>query len=201
MFLKICLLGYLTERSKRTMQQEKAVSLLFRKTGGFWMKRKEWTGGLYFIYLAFVVWVILLKFSTSPEQLPHLQNINLIPYGDSESINGQLDVQELVENILIFVPFGIYAGMLVREKSWWKVILAGAGFSLLLETLQYVFAIGASDITDVINNTLGAVLGVVLWKGFHRIAGERSWLIVQILATVGTIGMLGLSALLLFANT
>lgn len=165
------------------------------------MKRKEWTGGLYFIYLAFVVWVILLKFSTSPEQLPHLQNINLIPYGDSESINGQLDVQELVENILIFVPFGIYAGMLVREKSWWKVILAGAGFSLLLETLQYVFAIGASDITDVINNTLGAVLGVVLWKGFHRIAGERSWLIVQILATVGTIGMLGLSALLLFANT
>lgn len=165
------------------------------------MKRKEWTGGMYFIYLAFVVWVILLKFSTSPEQLPHLQNINLIPYGDSGSINGQLDVQELVENILIFVPFGIYAGMLVREKSWWKVILAGAGFSLLLETLQYVFAIGASDITDVINNTLGAVLGVVLWKGFHRIAGERSWLIVQILATVGTIGMLGLSALLLFANT
>lgn len=164
------------------------------------MKRKEWTTGLYFVYLAFVVWVILLKLSTSPADLPHLRNINLIPYGDSGIINGQLDVRELVENILIFVPFGVYAGMLVGEKSWWKVILAGAGFSLLLETLQYVFAIGASDITDVINNTLGAVLGVLLWKGFHRIAGERSWLIVQIVAGIGTVGMLGLSALLLIAN-
>lgn len=164
------------------------------------MKRKEWTTGLYFVYLAFVVWVILLKFSTSPAELSHFRNINLIPYGDSGIINGQLDVRELVENILIFVPFGVYAGMLVREKSWWKVILAGAGFSLFLETLQYVFAIGASDITDVINNTLGAVLGVLLWKGFYRIAGERSWLIAQIIATIGTVGMLGMSALLLVAN-
>ena len=46
------------------------------------MKRKDWTGGLFFIYLAFVIWVILLKFSTSPDALPHLRNINLIPYGD-----------------------------------------------------------------------------------------------------------------------
>ena len=79
------------------------------------MKRKEWTMGLYFVYLAFVVWVILLKFNITPADLPHLRNINLILYGDSGIINGQLDVRELVENILIFVPFGVYAGMLVKE--------------------------------------------------------------------------------------
>lgn len=156
--------------------------------------------GLYFVYLAFVVWVILLKFNITPADLPHLRNINLILYGDSGIINGQLDVRELVENILIFVPFGVYAGMLVKERSWWKVILAGAGFSLILETLQYVFAIGASDITDVINNTLGAALGMFLWKGFHRIAGERSFMIAQVTATIGTVGMIGMSALLLIAN-
>ena len=164
------------------------------------MKRKEWTMGLYFVYLAFVVWVILLKFNITPADLPHLRNINLILYGESGIINGQLDVRELVENILIFVPFGVYAGMLVKERSWWKVILAGAGFSLILETLQYVFAIGASDITDVINNTLGAALGMFLWKGFHRIAGERSFMIAQVTATIGTVGMIGMSALLLIAN-
>ena len=134
------------------------------------MKRKEWTMGLYFVYLAFVVWVILLKFNITPADLPHLRNINLILYGDSGIINGQLDVRELVENILIFVPFGVYAGMLVKERSWWKVILAGAGFSLILETLQYVFAIGASDITDVINNTLGAALGMLF---VERISSDR----------------------------
>ena len=76
----------------------------------------------------------------------------------------------------------------------------GAGFSLFLETLQYLLAMGASDITDVINNTLGAVIGVLLWKAFRKIAGEKSWLIVQILATVGTVGMLGVSVLICITN-
>ena len=59
---------------------------------------------------------------------------------------------------------------------------------------------GASDITDVINNTLGAVIGVLLWKAFCKIAGEKSWLIVQILATVGTVGMLGVGVLICITN-
>ena len=63
------------------------------------MKRKDWTGGLFFIYLAFVIWVILLKFSTSPDALPHLRNINLIPYGDCLMINGNLNIRELAENL------------------------------------------------------------------------------------------------------
>jgi glycopeptide antibiotics resistance protein len=132
------------------------------------MKRKDWTGGLFFIYLAFVIWVILLKFSTSPDALPHLRNINLIPYGDCLMVNGNLNIRELAENILIFVPFGIYGGMLARERAGGTVILAGVGFSLFLETLQYLLAMGASDITDVINNTLGAVIGVLLWKAFRK---------------------------------
>lgn len=151
------------------------------------MKRKDWTGGLFFIYLAFVIWVILLKFSTSPDALPHLRNINLIPYGDCLMVNGNLDIRELAENILIFVPFGIYGGMLARERAGGTVILAGAGFSLFLETLQYLLA-------------MGAVIGVLLWKAFRKIAGEKSWLIVQILATVGTVGMLGVSVLICIAN-
>lgn len=81
------------------------------------MKRKDWTGGLFFIYLAFVIWVILLKFSTSPDALPHLRNINLIPYGDCLMVNGNLNIRELAENILIFVPFGIYGGYVGARKS------------------------------------------------------------------------------------
>ena len=33
------------------------------------MKRKDWTGGLFFIYLAFVIWVILLKLDVYKRQV------------------------------------------------------------------------------------------------------------------------------------
>ena len=66
-----------------------------------------------------------------------------------------------------------------------------------------VFAIGASDITDVINNTLGAELLVLAFVGkgiSFDWQGERSFMIAQVIATIGTVGMIGMSALLLIAN-
>lgn len=35
--------------------------------------------------------------------------------------------------------------------------------TLLYEVVQYIFAIGASDITDLLGNTLGGVIGIALF--------------------------------------
>ena len=45
-----------------------------------------------------------------------------------------------------------------------KTILFGFAVSLLLEVSQYVLSVGASDITDVITNTLGALIGVLFYN-------------------------------------
>ena len=45
-----------------------------------------------------------------------------------------------------------------------KNILFGFAVSLLLEVSQYVLSVGASDITDVITNTLGALIGVLFYN-------------------------------------
>lgn len=37
---------------------------------------------------------------------------------------------------------------------------------------QYIFTIGASDITDVIDNTLGAVIGILLYLGMKNLERE-----------------------------
>ena len=39
-------------------------------------------------------------------------------------------------------------------------LLIIAGISLLLEITQYILAIGSSDITDLITNTAGGLLGI-----------------------------------------
>ena len=49
--------------------------------------------------------------------------------------------------------------MLMPKVKLYAKIMMIAGTSFLLETTQYVLAIGRSDITDVLTNTAGGLLG------------------------------------------
>lgn len=72
-------------------------------------------------------------------------------------------------NILWFVPFGWGLQRLsVHRYSTWSVVLRGAAFSLLIETLQFLLWSGVSDIDDVIFNTIGAVVGFWVYRLTHR---------------------------------
>ena len=62
--------------------------------------------------------------------------------------------------MLIFIPFGIYITMLKSNWSFIKKIIPIFLTSLIVEILQYIFAVGATDITDLIGNTLGGVIGI-----------------------------------------
>jgi len=64
-------------------------------------------------------------------------------------------------NIFLFFPLGFLLRGLFRRGTWISVALC-AGFSLLMEVLQWVFAIGRSDIDDLLLNTLGGTLGVAV---------------------------------------
>lgn len=52
------------------------------------MKSKKFTMGLLIFYLIVLTWIIIFKLQFSFENLPHIRNINLIPFGESVIING-----------------------------------------------------------------------------------------------------------------
>lgn len=156
---------------------------------------------LFFIYLAVLTWIILFKMAFSPEQLPRLRSLNLIPYGQSVIVNGQLDPSELFQNIAAFLPFGVYLGILKPRWPVWKCLLAGTLLSLLYESLQYLLAVGASDITDLINNSLGALAGILIYRLAARFfPAARVSRVLTILAAAGTALVLALLTILLLAN-
>ena len=68
----------------------------------------------------------------------------------------------LVGNIAWFVPIGFALPYLSRMRSW-LAILCGAGLSVTIEALQYLLAVGCTDIDDLIFNTLGTAIGVALF--------------------------------------
>ena len=52
-----------------------------------------------------------------------------------------------------------------RVDRWWKLLLCGLFVSLLIELMQLVSLRGMFDLDDLMNNTLGALLG---WLCFAR---------------------------------
>ena len=123
------------------------------------------------IYLALLVWCILFKFALRPEEIPHLRGINLIPYAASVVVNGKVQISEIIENMLVFLPFGLCISAFYPDSEIQNRILLASGLSLFFEVTQYIFAIGA-------------VIGILLYLGMKKIWKEKTGKIITILGAV-----------------
>ena len=70
----------------------------------------------------------------------------------------------MIANIIAFIPFGIYTALVLKEIPARSKLISAAVLSILYETVQFVFAIGVCDITDVMMNTLGAYIGIWVYE-------------------------------------
>lgn len=94
---------------------------------------------------------------------------SFIPFVDM--IRGPVDT---VLNILLFVPMGFFLSVLYEKyDTIGKIALAGFLVSLSVEIIQ-MFGFGATDINDLITNTIGACLGYGIFKMLIKVAPE-SW--------------------------
>ena len=97
-------------------------------------------------------------------------NISLIPFSDE---TGWLGVQRVL-NAVMFAPFGFLLPVLWCKCRKWKVtVLAGFLLSLTIEILQ-MFCFRATDVDDLLMNTLGAGFGFfAAWLFFHNKWGRE----------------------------
>jgi glycopeptide antibiotics resistance protein len=116
------------------------------------------------------------------------RSVNLIPFEEFLFPNGKIDTSEIILNVLIFVPLGMYAGILFKRWTWVSNLLLFFLISLTFEGLQFIFRIGAFDITDIITNTLGGITGFVIFKAIEKIFNDsvKAQKFVNITAAAGT---------------
>jgi glycopeptide antibiotics resistance protein len=146
------------------------------------------TNLLLIIYLAVLFWIIVLKLNIS-FTYKGTQNVNFIPFREPLLYNGRIDYNEIFLNILIFVPLGLYVGILFKNLTTARKIFSFFMVSLFCEVCQFVLRIGAFDITDIINNTLGGIIGLVLYKGLEKAFNSpaKAQKLINIFASIGTI--------------
>ena len=129
------------------------------------MMTKILSGGLLAIYVVLLVWLVLLKLKLN---LPLLfqdqqRSLNLIPFGAPAIIKGRINYGEMIMNCVIFIPFCLLLNANLKRFTFLTKLAIIFIFSLLVELLQYILAIGATDITDLITNTLGGFIGLQLY--------------------------------------
>ena len=92
--------------------------------------------------------------------------------------------------------------MLMPIVKLYAKIMMIAGTSFLLETTQYVLAIGRSDITDVLTNTAGGLLGLIVYLMVARLIGNRikANRLFSILAGIVSVVVIVLLSFILFTN-
>lgn len=106
------------------------------------------------------------------------KSINLIPL---IMLTAQ-DMETSLLNILLLIPFGFGLPFITNFRTK-KIVVIGALFSIMIESLQLITGLLAkitfriADINDVIFNTVGVVIGYILFVGFVRFyrSISRNW--------------------------
>jgi glycopeptide antibiotics resistance protein len=147
---------------------------------------------LFIIYLIAICWILLLKLGVRFSYMEK-RSVNLIPFSEPLILNS-----ENILNVLIFVPLGIYAGILFERMSFGKNLLLFFLLSSIVEGLQYILRVGAFDVTDIITNTLGGVIGLIIFRVIGKAFSDRvkAQKFINIIAATGTILMIFLLVLL-----
>ncbi len=90
-------------------------------------------------------------------------------WNNRKTLGMRIVLLNLLGNIAAFAPFGFFLAMLCRlGKNVFGCTLCSALFSLLVESIQLFTKVGAFDIDDIFLNTIGGLLGFLvyhfIWK-------------------------------------
>ena len=143
---------------------------------------------LFAVYLVLLVWIVLWKLEVpwigEAALLP--RPVKLVPFLPSADAGASVPL-EVVANLVLFVPFGLYLGLLAPSWRWWMTAGVFVGASLVLEITQHLISIGSFDITDVIVNTAGGLAGLGLLALARRRFQVRTAAVVTRVCLVGAV--------------
>lgn len=75
----------------------------------------------------------------------------------------------VIENVILFIPFGFLFPACLPKKLSILTIFAGTLCSVCIEYIQYRTGCGYCQIDDIVTNALGALIGYFLYSVFKRI--------------------------------
>ncbi len=95
-----------------------------------------------------------------------IRNVNLVPFDSVYRYYRSFDMialMNVIGNIVIFIPMPIFLQVYINKISFRNCIYITFLTSIAVEVIQYVFSLGITDIDDIMLNTLGGIIGVLIY--------------------------------------
>lgn len=130
----------------------------------------------YGITIAFAIYIISVFYFTGTGTLydivyHHFErrpNINFIPFSN------EIDIVGYLQNILLFIPFGILIPFLWRKyEKLFYIFISAFSFSMFIEITQLLNN-RSTDVDDLILNTIGGLIGYGIYKISVRIIKSKN---------------------------
>lgn len=135
-----------------------------------------WIHILFVIYIAVLLRITVFRTGFGFHHLMQNGTINLTLFESYGPLlragNWRRIIYLFIGNIIWFVPLGFYMECMTKMKNLWLILLSGLLFSFLIETLQYIFGTGISEIDDLILNSFGTWAGALGGKLCSMILGK-----------------------------
>lgn len=108
-------------------------------------------------------WIILCYITLFTRESGSRVGVNLRLFGTLG--HGAQGDAYVLENILVFIPFGILVTVaLPTFQKWWYCMLLGFLISCGIEMTQYITCRGYVQLDDVVTNTIGMLLGFFITR-------------------------------------
>lgn len=154
------------------------VQLYLKSRGDSLSFKRECFIFLFQVYVTCVLMATVMPLPMTRDERPRYNHINIIPVVNTgkqlqativHGTHGMLihSLENVIGNVILFFPLGLSLPLL--WPGYWparRTILVAIAFSIFIELTQLVerkFGIYRSvDVDDVLLNTLGAVLGIIV---------------------------------------
>ena len=126
-----------------------------------------------FWHLVSIIYMIMLYELVTRADINYISGVNYVPFTEimRYSIHNNLFYFNVIGNIALFIPFGFIIARYIKPKKVWTNFFIGIIVSLTIELVQ--LKIGRSfDIDDIILNTLGCVIGFLIYIAFNAISNH-----------------------------
>lgn len=130
---------------------------------------------LFYIYILLLSYFLFFSERYGRDLVTEQYNLHLLKeikrfFRYREQIGWEGFIVNICGNIIAFMPYGFLLPLLSRSnRRFYVIALLSILFSLIVETVQLLLKVGVFDVDDILMNSLGGILGYVVFRITHYI--------------------------------